>query len=107
MKLSFRTALIWSALSGFLALSWEIVWARVFNFASGSRAPVFGFMLASYLAGLALGSLWSKKWHRLADNDLSPMRRQLETLIFTGAFSAVFVVYATAGLATKGQWQWG
>lgn len=60
-EIPFRTALLWSVLSGFLALSWEIVWSRVFNFASASRAPAFGFMLGSYLLGLALGSLFSPR----------------------------------------------
>ncbi|MEY4483485.1 MAG: hypothetical protein RL693_937, partial [Verrucomicrobiota bacterium] len=41
-RLKFRTALIWSALSGFLALAWEIVWSRFYNFASESRAEAFG-----------------------------------------------------------------
>jgi spermidine synthase len=60
-QIPFRTALVWSALSGFLALSWEILWSRVFNFASASLAPVFGYMLGSYLLGLALGSLLSPR----------------------------------------------
>lgn len=60
-QIPFPTALWWSALSGFLALSWEIIWSRVFNFASASRAPVFGYMLGSYLLGLALGSLFSPR----------------------------------------------
>jgi spermidine synthase len=60
-EIPFRTALLWSAISGFLALSWEIIWSRVFNFASASRAPVFGYMLGSYLLGLAIGSLLSPR----------------------------------------------
>ena len=61
--LNFRTALAWSALSGFLALAWEIVWSRLYNFASESRAEAFGAMLGSYLLGLAAGSLLSRRWH--------------------------------------------
>ncbi len=53
-----------AALSGFIALSWEIIWARLFNFVTGSRAPAFGAMLGSYLLGLALGSLWSMRWQK-------------------------------------------
>jgi spermidine synthase len=62
--ISFTRVLILAACSGFLALSWEILWARLFNVATGSRAPAFGAMLGSYLLGLALGSLWSLRWQR-------------------------------------------
>jgi spermidine synthase len=57
----FRRLLLVAAISGFTALSWEILWARLYNFASGSRATAFGAMLGSYLLGLALGSLWSMR----------------------------------------------
>jgi predicted membrane-bound spermidine synthase len=45
-----------SALSGFLALSHEILWYRAYSFATASAAPTFGLMLGAYLAGLALGA---------------------------------------------------
>ena len=61
-RLTFRTALAWALISGALALSWEIVWSRLFNFATGSKAEAFGAMLGSYLLGLAAGALLSRKW---------------------------------------------
>ncbi len=62
MNKTSRQILVAAALSGFIALSWEIIWARLYNFVTGSRAPAFGAMLGSYLLGLALGSLWSMRW---------------------------------------------
>ncbi len=105
-KLPFRTALAWSALSGFLALAWEIVWTRVFNFASASRAPAFGFMLAGYLLGLALGSLWSRRWQVLADEAAEPWPRIARVLLLAH-LSAFAVAPLTAMLACHVAWQWG
>ena len=108
MKLPFRTALLWSALSGFLALAWEIVWARVFNFASGSRAPVFGYMLASYLAGLAIGSLWSRRWQKdTSAVDFGSQRLRLSTIVIRANVCAFLVAPITALIACHGPWQWG
>ncbi len=102
MKLPFHTALTWAALSGFLALAWEIVWARVFNFASGSQAPVFGWMLASYLAGLAAGSLWSRHWQRGGAG-----WAQVAVLVMRANLAAFVVAPLTAMLASSVGWQWG
>lgn len=49
-------AVLVAALCGYLALSHEILWIRVFNFATEARADAFGYLLAAYLAGLAFGS---------------------------------------------------
>lgn len=53
------------ALSGFIALSLEIVWFRLLGIMLKSTAFTFGTLLAIYLAGLATGTFlgigWSKK----------------------------------------------
>ncbi len=105
-KLPFRTALWWSALSGFLALAWEIVWTRVFNFASASRAPAFGYMLASYLLGLALGSLWSRHWQG-GRGDRGRAWLGLAQALAIANLSAVLVAPLTALIASHFAWQWG
>jgi spermidine synthase len=97
------TAWKWSALSGFLALSWEIVWARVFNFVSGSQAPVFGYMLAAYLAGLTLGSLTSRRWLSKAPG---AMLQVLAQVVAWSTLAAFAVAPLTAVLACLGVWQW-
>jgi spermidine synthase len=101
-EIPFRTALLWSALSGFLALSWEIIWSRVFNFASASRAPVFGYMLGSYLLGLALGSLLSPRLLRQDD-----LRLKLARWVLYSSVAAFFVVPLTAISATHLFWELG
>lgn len=54
--ISLNKSMALAALSGFLALGFEIVWFRVFALASGDRAPAFALLLATYLGGIAAGS---------------------------------------------------
>ncbi len=54
--MSFTLALVVAAVSGFIALSYEILWYRVIAFASWGLPGAFGLLLAAYLFGLALGS---------------------------------------------------
>jgi spermidine synthase len=51
MRLLVACALV--GLSGFIALSYEIFWFRVFAFASGGAAPAFSLLLGAYLLGIA------------------------------------------------------
>lgn len=102
-EISFRTALVWSALSGFLALSWEIIWSRVFNFASASRAPVFGYMLGSYLLGLALGSLFSP---RLLTQK-GDLRTKLARWVMLSSVGGFLVAPLTAIFARQVFWECG
>lgn len=102
-EIPFPTALLWSALSGFLALSWEIVWSRVFNFASSSLAPVFGFMLGSYLLGLAIGSLLSPRLLRKGGE----LRPRLARWVQFSNIASFFVAPLTALAASHASWEWG
>ena len=42
--------------SGFIALSHEILWYRVYSYASQGAADAFALLLAAYLLGIAAGS---------------------------------------------------
>lgn len=59
--IGYRAALALSAGAGFIALSYEIVWYRVFSYASGGSARAFPLLLGAYLLGLAGGSLGSRR----------------------------------------------
>jgi spermidine synthase len=49
---------LWSfALSGFAALSYEVIWTRALTFFIGNSTYAFSAMLTTFLCGLALGSL--------------------------------------------------
>ncbi|MDA8968557.1 methyltransferase [Akkermansiaceae bacterium] len=62
IKHRFTIALLLVTLTGFISLSYEICWVRLYSFASASKAWAFGSLLGSYLIGLALGSWWSLKF---------------------------------------------
>jgi predicted membrane-bound spermidine synthase len=49
------------AMSGFIALSLEIVWFRVLGVVLKSNGATFGFLLAVFLAGLGWGSLVARR----------------------------------------------
>jgi predicted membrane-bound spermidine synthase len=48
-------AVVVAAASGFIALSYEILWYRMFSVASGGTPTAFGLVLGYYLYGLAAG----------------------------------------------------
>lgn len=60
-------AMILSALCGYLSLSYEIVWYRIYSFTSGGRASALGLFLCAYLVGIAFGSLACRAWCRKRD----------------------------------------
>ncbi len=66
--MNFRAASLLVALTGFIALSLELVWTRLYYFLSATRAYAFATMLAAYLLGLAIGSLWSIRVQRRCEN---------------------------------------
>ncbi len=66
--MTFRKASLLVALTGFIALSLELVWVRQYYFLSATRAFAFAILLCSYLLGLALGSLWSMRTQKKFEN---------------------------------------
>ena len=93
--MSFPRVLAIAALSGFLALSWEILWARLYSYATQSRATAFGAMLGSYLIGLAFGSLLSMRWQ---NRESHRSLRSLAWLIIGANGLAFLVVPAVSWL---------
>ena len=90
-----RLALGIAALSGFIALSYELVWYRVLSVMNRGVASTFGLLLAAYLLGIALGSRGSGYFCRGAGGD----RRELRVLalfVAVGNTIAALVVPAFA-----------
>ncbi|MFC1714497.1 fused MFS/spermidine synthase [Candidatus Poribacteria bacterium] len=54
--LSIRLIVVGFGLSGFAALAYEVIWARVLSMILGTTVYAFSIMLTSFLCGLALGS---------------------------------------------------
>lgn len=65
----FSLAMVIAALSGFIALAYEIIWYRVFSFTAEGLARSFALVLGAYLAGLAFGSLAAEKFCKSHANE--------------------------------------
>ena len=99
--MSFALALVVAAVSGFIALSYEILWYRVIAFASWGLPGAFGLLLAAYLFGLAIGSKVSGYFCK--DEVASGNKKQLRAL---AAFAfvanlAAWLVVPFFGLSAK------
>lgn len=66
-----RFVLWGTALSGAASFVYEITWIRMLAMAVGSTMQAFELMLASFIAGIALGGLWIR---RRADASADPLR---------------------------------
>ena len=55
----YAVALTVAAVIGFVSLSYEIVWFRVYAYLIEDRAAAFGLLLGAYLTGVAVGAYWS------------------------------------------------
>lgn len=89
-----RTVLFGTALSGAASFAYEIIWIRMLSMAVGSTMHAFELMLASFIAGIALGGLWVR---RHADSTASPLRLVGWMQVFMGiAALASLAVYANA-----------
>jgi len=74
-------ALVVATASGFIALSYEILWIRVYGFATEGAPESFGFLLSAYLTGLALGALFARGYCQRTDTE-----EDADPLFFVGLF---------------------
>lgn len=58
---SLPLAMLMAAVAGFIALGYEILWYRLYSFATAGLAASFAIMLGAYLAGIAFGALAIEK----------------------------------------------
>ena len=100
--------LVIATLSGFVSLSYEILWFRVFSFADKGRPGVFGILLGAYLLGLACGAMASQRLVSLP-READGRRQTLSVAAALGAstVAAYLVIPATAWLAGVGYWELG
>jgi spermidine synthase len=90
-------ALLMAILTGYLALSWEIVWFRAF-LVHRDRATAFALLLGTYLAGLAIGSYRVRGFRSAA----GAARSTLGQLLLESAGFAFLVLPAAAYAAPLG-----
>jgi len=98
-----RIALLLSALSGFIALSYEIVWIRIYTMASWGKASAFGVLLGAYLAGLAGGALLARRFCR---DDHKREMRALALFVLGANLLGFLIVPAMAELVRFTWYYW-
>ncbi len=101
VSLSLGKILLLAFASGFIALSYEILWMRIFSFANAGAAFIFPRILGLFLLGLALGSyLAGRLCERLGDDTLQ-ITRLLKLSLVTASLLGFFLLPFAAYLATK------
>jgi len=99
-------AALLAALFGFIALAYELLWSRIYNFASQGQGHAFGAMLGSYLLGIAAGSLLSRHWQDANRGDAGAQRRLLSRLILAANVAAFLAAPAVSRLLVGTDWLW-
>ena len=84
-----RVAILVGAVSGFIALSYEVLWIRVYTFATEGEPQAFGFLLGAYLTGLAGGALFARNYCDRTHTDT-----RFDQLFFVGLFFLIANVAA-------------
>jgi hypothetical protein len=91
-------AMVLAGIAGFISLSYEIIWFRIFSYMSGSLAPVFALLLGSFLAGIAFGSLFAR---RLCVSDSRNNLKTLSRLILIATLVSFSVAPITAFVSAR------
>src|SRR5215471_7768922 len=79
--LPFPLALALAAVAGFISLCYEIVWYRLYSYASGGPAQCFAYVLGAFLAGIAFGSLLSRWICSQVSSDVARLARHIALLV--------------------------
>ena len=100
----FPVAMAVAAGTGFVALSYEILWVRALSYVNGGRPWTFGCLLGSYLAGVALAS---RECQKLGERHPEPGPRHRAVLalaVMAGGVVAYAVIPVLAALAPSRAW---
>ena len=87
---------------GFASLSLEILWVRLYGFAKASTPAAFGFVLCTYLLGIAIGASLGARACRSANSDMQLWRASVAALLLSALLSpllpALYAMASTAGI---------
>lgn len=99
--MSFPVALVLVALSGFIALSYELLWYRAYSFVSEGGPAAFGALLGAYLLGIAVGSFASRWFCKDRAAAFDPKHlRSLAAFVFGSSLLGLLVVPVMARFVT-------
>lgn len=93
--------LLLAFVSGFIALSYEILWMRIFSFANAGAAFIFPRVLGLFLLGLALGSYIAGRICERFESDTLQIGRLLKLSIVSAALLGFLLMPIAAYLATQ------
>ncbi len=102
--MSFGLALVLVAAAGFVSLSYEILWYRVYSFTSQGSPASFGVVLGVYLLGIALGSLGSGRFCRERTADDRSILQPIALFVFLANLVGFVVVPLLGLIVTHGKW---
>jgi spermidine synthase len=104
--MKFSLAAFVAGASGFIALSYEILWYRLYSFVSWGAPRAFGVLLAAYLLGIALGSFRAGRYcdERSAGRSATSPMLVLGRFLFVASILSYLVAPALAYTATLTSW---
>jgi spermidine synthase len=101
--MTFPLAMVIVTVTGFIALSYEILWYRAISIVSGGSPAAFGILLGFYLAGIAVGSYGARALCAQDARRGDPLYLRYTAWLVAAATAVGFVVLPTvAWLATVG-----
>lgn len=104
--LAFPMALVLAALAGFISLCYEIVWYRLFSFVTGGPAQCFAFVLGTFLAGIAFGSLLSRRVCSQASANVARFARSIAVLVLLANLAGFAIVPLVALMVRHVDYLW-
>lgn len=90
-----------AGVTGYLSLSFEMLWFRAYGFVSGGSARDFAHLLGFFLAGIALGGLAGRPLSRWADRSALSGRMVPSALLVAAAAVALLCI-PSMGLVPEG-----
>lgn len=90
--MTIRAAAIAAALAGYVSLSYEILWFRVYSYITGGSPVTFGLLLGIYLAGLAVGADIAGKICRSVKDERAGGRDLLVRFAFLANVTSFLVI---------------
>jgi spermidine synthase len=93
-----------AAASGWISLSYEILWFRVYSFASGGSPTTFGLLLGFYLAGLAIGANLSRLLCRTSSITKQRQLERFAVVVFVANLIGYAVIPVLAALIGYASW---
>lgn len=95
--------LVMAFASGFVSLSYEVLWARMFSFSAAGSVAAFPMLLGLFLAGIAVGARWSKRFSKGQATFAPAPLRSVALFVAASSIAGWLVIPAMAWFLTLHQ----